>query len=246
MDAQVIVTGMVLSTMPIGDYDKRLVILTKERGKITAFAKGARKQNSALLACSQPFSFGEFTLYESRTSYRILHANIQNYFAELREEISSVYYGLYFCELTDYFTHENVNETEILKLLYQSFRALGKKTIDPKLIRYIFELKIISLNGEAPQVFECLKCGKTEDTILFSSSLGGVVCSECTKQVSDGIRVNTSTIYTMQYIIATEVEKLYTFTVSERVLYELRRCMDSYRKTYMEREMKSLELLDIL
>lgn len=239
-------TGMVLSAMPVGDYDKRLVILTKERGRITAFAKGARRQNSALLACSQPFSFGEFFVYESRNSYRIVSVNVQNYFTELREDISSVYYGLYFCELADYFTQENMDGTLVLKLLYQSFRALIKKSIEPKLIRYIFELKIIALNGEAPQVFECMNCHAVENNTWFSPSASGVFCDQCRKHAKDARKVSSSTIYTMQYILATDVVKLFSFTVTSEVLRELSKCVDQYRKLVIEKEMKSLQLIEIL
>lgn len=231
--------------MAVGDYDKRLVILTKERGKITAFAKGARKQNSALLACSQPFSFGEFTIYEGRSSYSIISANISNYFVELRTDLEAVSYGLYFCEFTDYLTRENSSEGNILKLLYQSLRALVKKTISYDLIRYIFELKILTLNGEAPQVFECVKCSNTEEINQFSAESGGLLCSNCRKGKNDIVNIGGSTIYTMQYIITSSLEKLYTFTVSDDVKRELHLCLKDYRKIYVDREFKSLEMLGL-
>ncbi|WP_429144458.1 DNA repair protein RecO [Anaerotaenia torta] len=245
---------MVLSTMPIGECDKRLVILTKENGKISAFAKGARRPNSALLACSQPFAFGEFALYGGRTSYNLLSAEISNYFGELRTDFPGLCHGFYFCEFAEYLTKENNDEKEVLKLLYQTLRALSKKTIDTVLIRSIFELKIMAVNGEAPQVFGCVKCDKNSSSAetdgqsyggqyYFSPNCGGILCEDCRGYDKGAIRINTSTLYAMQYIVSKEIEKLYTFRVTAEVQEELSLCMKHYLGRYVEHEFKSLEML---
>ncbi len=279
MPVSTTVTGMVLSAMPVGEYDKRLVILTTEKGRITAFAKGARRPNSALLACSGSFAFGEFALYAGKSSYNIVSAEISNYFGELREDFDSLCYGFYFCEFADYLTKENNDEKNILKLLYQTLRALTKKTIDLQLIRAVYELKIMALNGEMPQVFSCVKCGdltsgadapggqdtsKGEDAsngqntskgkdvsngqnaagrYYFSPRSGGILCGKCLLHDRSAVEINTSTLYTMQYIISKEVESLYTFRVTDTVLKELQRCIKRYLECYVEHEFKSLEIL---
>ena len=85
MVSQTKVTGMVLSVMPIGEYDRRVMILTKERGKICAFARGVRRSTSHLLASTQIFAFGEFFVTEGRNAYTLTGAEISHYFEETRE-----------------------------------------------------------------------------------------------------------------------------------------------------------------
>ena len=101
----------------------------------------------------------------------------------------------------------------MLKLLYQSLRALCKPNIPNELIRYIYELKVLVVNGECPPDFGQLD-----------------ICE--------------STLYTLQYIAASSIEKLYTFNVSQQVLGELRFVLHRYRERYMEGHFKSLDVLE--
>lgn len=243
---RIVLTGMVLSTAPVGEYDRRVVILTKEQGKISAFARGARRPNSPLVGAVNPFSFGEFTLYQGRTSYTIQSASISNYFAELREDVVGAYYGFYFMEFAAYYTRENNDEREMLKLLYQTLRALINPHIPDLLIRYIFELKALCINGQAPQVYQCVICGDKERPAVFSAAEGGLVCSECSGDVIDGMVLDQSTLYSMQFIESSKIEHLYTFTVKEKVLKELGTVMDRLRAVYVDRKFKSLEILETL
>lgn len=243
MGQTVVLTGMVLNAMPIGDYDKRITILTRERGKITAFARGARRPNSQLLAATNPFSFGEFEAFEGRSSYTVAKVSIKNYFRELTNDFDVAYYGFYFLEFADYYCQENNDEREMLKLLYQSLRALESTSFDNRLVRLIFELKAMSINGEGPNVFSCLSCKKKEKLQYFSVERGGALCSECGPK-EHAIHMDESTSYTMQYIISARVEKLYTFTVTEHVMAQLQMIMKKYVQRYLNHTFKSLKIIE--
>lgn len=213
MGQKITVTGMILAAYPYNDYDKRLIVLTKERGKITVFAKGARRQNSSLLAVCNSFVFGEFFVYEGRSSFNLMQAKVINYFSELSMDMEGACYGFYFCEVAEYYTREANDELPILKLLYQSLRALLNERIPNELVRYIYELKTLVINGECPVEF-------------------------------DEMELSDSTQYALSFIVNSPPEKLYTFTVSDTVLGELRFVLHRFRDLYMEGKFKSLDILE--
>lgn len=215
MQGYIIVTGIILKQSPVGEYDRVVSILTKERGKISAFARGARKPGNRLAAATNPFSFGTFKVYEGKSSYTVADADIQNYFEELRTDFIGAYYGMYFAEIADYYTRENNDEREMMKLLYQSLRALCAASLPNPLVRCIYECKSIAVNGEFP--------GAPEDESL-----------------------DVSTVYALQYIAASPIEKLYTFTVTDTVLGQLKQVSEEYMKKYVGHRFKSLEVLQTL
>ena len=212
MREQISVTGMVLMAAPVGEYDRRLVILTRGRGKITAFARGVRRPGNQLMAAAAPFVFGKFLLYEGRDAYTLAGAEVENYFREIAGDMEAACYGSYFLELADYYGRENIDATETLRLLYQSLRALLKPSVPNRLVKPVYELKLMVITGEYREL-----------------PLG---------------RLNDSTLYAWQYVLAAPVESLYTFTLTDQVLGEFVRCVEQNKERFIDKTFHSLDILN--
>ena len=187
------VTGFILSSMPVGDYDRRVVILSRELGKIAAFAKGARRPNSHLIG-----------------------------------DLDGVLYGYYFAELAEYYGRENLDAADMINLLYVAFKALVNKSLPNELVRYIYEIRLIAVNGECPDFFSCAG-----------------YCVECAASSGDGIVLQSSTLYTLQYIITAPLTKLFNFVVKADVLKELKKVVNRIEFITFDKHFKSKEMLDI-
>ena len=81
---------------------------------------------------------------------------------------------------------------------------------------------------------------------MFSAAKGGLVCDECDADVVDGIVLDNSTLYSMQYIESSKIEKLYTFTVTDKVMEQLGKVMKRLLERYVDKSFKSLEILETL
>ncbi len=246
MSDEVVLNGIVLSTGLIGEYDRRLVILTKERGKITAFAKGVRKTTNQLISKCQLFVMGEFTLYEGKNAYTLKNVNVKEYFHELTFDMDKYCYGSYFCEMMSYFTHEGDRATDYLNLLFVSLNALKKGLIPAKLIRLIYEIKILDVFGQGIQSYGCPICGNDKLSNVFDAHSGGVLCRNCVNKAFHPIHISEQALYTLQYVNGASFGSLYNFKVSDAIIGELSDICKEFMSIYIDKKFNSLQIIDSL
>ncbi|MBQ9030404.1 MAG: DNA repair protein RecO [Parasporobacterium sp.] len=222
---EITVTGLILSVMPIGEYDRRTEILTDSLGRISAFARGARKPGSSLVSVTRVFAFGTFHLYQGKSSYSINSAEISDYFDAFASDLECTGYGFYFLELARYFSRENVEASDMLKLLFYSLKALERTGIPKGLIRRIYELKMLHLSGLCPSAE---RLAAADAVYAFAKGISG------------------SCLKAFRYVTQTRIEKLFTFRLSPDVQSEFDGIVQHLLKQSVDREFRSEQFLEIL
>ena len=253
MDNSITFTGLILTSKNVGDYDKWVTILTKERGRIGAFVRGARRPKSQVLPAGSAMVYGTFTAYEGRDSISITGCDISEHFTSIKNNIDLIWYATYFMEVADYFARDGMDERERLRLLYRSILALSEESFSKEHVKMVYELKTMVINGDAPNVFECMCCGKRDGEngeegapvhlSHFSMNHRGAICDECAREAG-GEEISQSVLHAMQHISAAPVEKLFTFVLKDPAFSELLSIIIRYRHRYMEHSFNSERFLD--
>ena len=209
LDGTLVVNAMIISSSDTGENDKRIVLLTRERGRVTAFANGARRPTSHLLAAVKVFSYGEFELFPGRNSNTLKKAEIREYFPALTEDLDRIMAASFFAEVADHYSLENADESERLKLLYRTFQALSSGRFSLRLIKNIYLVRTMVLNGEYQSAFSA----HLSDSEAVMSALK---CAE-----------------------RNPIESLYSFALSEEAEAEFERVVSSLRKRFMDHSFRS-------
>ena len=245
MADQTKISGIVLSVYPVGESDRRLTILSKERGKLQVFARGCRRVKSPLHAIAQPLVAGEFMISDSRTYSYLASGEGRDFYPELKEDLDSIYYSTYFAELAEYFTLEGQDERQVLNLLSVTFSAMKKRLVPLKLIRGIYELKLLQIQGIGMQCFRCLACGRDTDLVRISFEDGGLYCTDCGKKHFSR-DISPKTVYALQYVMAASLGRLYTFRLEEQVEEEFLWAAGHYFRVHADHRFRSEAMLNLL
>jgi len=237
-----IVKGIVVSSVDYNESDKILTILTFEKGKITVNAKGVRKKSSKLSHIARVLYCGVFDIVNTHNRFILVGATTLIKISEISNDMESFYFAAHYVDIASSIIMEDLPDEQIIKLLLNTLFILSKKKIDIKLLTSIYELRIVLINGLAPYMEGCVECGNTNEVLKFSFSEGGLVCCK------EGINISKTCIKAINYIMTCDENQLYKFKVSKSVIEELSYISRKYIENVFERKFEKADgyNLDIL
>jgi len=239
------VSALVLRIRNLGEADRLLTLLSPEKGKIAALAKGARRPRSKL-ASLQLFSLATLQLAAGKNLDIITQAVVRLPFPALREEVSRFAYACYLVELADAFSQPGEKNRRLFDLLLSGLAALNKGG-EPEVIARAFELRLLDLSGYAPQLDTCVSCAYPmgEEPMGFSPQLGGMLCHRCLPAGEGVQRIRTQSLRALQ---ALRDMKSLAWLPSEKispaaVRKEMRDLLQTQIEYHLGRRIESMALL---
>ena len=240
--------GIVLRTSRYSENDVILTIFTRNLGKVSAIAKGAKRSKSALLPSAQLFAYSNFTLKKQRGMYRVSQSEIIKSFYDISYDIDAFSYASYISRLVENSLLENQTNRKLFNLIVKTMYLLSQKDVDKEFITAAFELKFSGCMGFRPITDRCSVCGDESDQrAIFNIEEGGMLCKKCAENFSGNIRLDATTRKLMNYILSNEIETVSRAKVNKVLTKELSKLMKQYLTAYVSNlNMKSLNILDDL
>lgn len=232
--------GLVLRETVYKESDKILTILTEDRGKITAKARGVRRSSSPMKAACQLLSCGEFTIFEYGGMNTIKEAQSVELFTGLRGELELLSLGTYFAQISEVLAQEDAPTPELLSLTLNSLYALSKLKKPQLLVKAAFELRAACLAGFMPELNGCQICGSLQPDRL-SLTDGMLQCADCHRGDTIRLPVTQSVLMAMRYIVSCPPAKLFSFGLCQESMEMLSGITESYLSTQLEKSFSALD-----
>lgn len=170
--------GIVIRARAYGENNKIVTLFTRDAGKITCMARGAKKPSSRLAAVTQPFTHGSYSIFKGKGMGTLQGGDQLESLRHIREDIMKTAYASYIVELIDRLTEQDEPLPSVYEMLYQALHAI-EEGYDPEAISLFVEWKMLPHAGLTPTLHECANCGATEGEFAFSFQELGFLCHRC-------------------------------------------------------------------
>lgn len=180
--------ALVLRSVDVFETSSVVTLFTRELGKISALAKGARRLKSPLQGGLDLLGVSDIVwLHKASEALDLVtEAAPVERFASLRRDLAALYAGYYVAELLTDLTDFHDPHPKLFDAAVVTLRHLGEPALRSRRI-FRFELACLRELGLMPALDVCAHCGVAVEpvgepgggAVAFGLATGGVLCPAC-------------------------------------------------------------------
>jgi DNA repair protein RecO (recombination protein O) len=184
------VEAFVLRRRPLGEADRIITLFSRERGKLSAVAKSARKAHSKFGARLDFFTRVQLSLHAGRSLDVI--TSVQSVHSIWDQLVHPDTFALvsYVAEVIDALCEPDLAIPDLYAVLCELQAVLGSGLENRDLLMAVTDLRILNALGVAPELDACARCGSVlgsrplqSGRAVLSPQAGGLLCSTCLREI---------------------------------------------------------------
>ena len=237
--------ALTLKKVPIGEADLLVTLYTREKGKVRAIARGARRSNSKLVGHFEPLTQVKLSLAQGRNLDYVTQAQVLTGFASLKENLGAISKGLYLAELVDGFGSEANPNQSLYRLVIAALQAIETDPDSDLPLRF-FELHLLQVSGLMPELYQCVECRNslTPGGHRFSPNLGGTLCLDCNPTDARLRPLSLRALKVLRLLHRTRMAELPALSMNAALARELRALLSITIQYWLDKEIQSNSFME--
>lgn len=243
--------AIVLRVIPWSETSLIAHIYTRDFGKLSVLAKGARRPKSPFEAALDLLSICRvvFITKGSDALDLLTEAKLTRRFRGGSRELLRLYSGYYVAELLERLTDKQDRQPEIFELAEATLAAISDP--DQELVGVVlrWELQMLRLVGHLPSLRRCAHCGQeVADTPwwIFGTLASGVLCASCQVGQRQMIRVPSGAIDELEQFSNSSWREVDISALSPQHRSVIRGVMTRYLTVLLDRKLQMHPFLEEL
>jgi DNA repair protein RecO (recombination protein O) len=221
---------MVIGRRPIGESDRLVTFYTREFGKLSGVAKGARRPRSRFGSALELFTLGQLVFFESARSelVRVDHFDSLRSFVSVWEDLDRLGHGAWVVESVGRLSADRDPHAALYGLLVRTLRALEGPT-KPSRAVLCFALRAVDLLGHRPRLDRCLVCGRVPDgAAQLDSAEGGINCLGCAPAAQGGVVLSRAAREGLRRLRTLRWDEALAASIPQALAGEMRKALEAY------------------
>lgn len=184
-------------------------------------------------------------VFKGKSLYTINEGEVINSFQSLLNDLDSLTYGSYICELIDIALIDEESNRGLFMEFMKVFYLMENKAVDYDLLSRTFEVKLLAASGYHFNLEHCVSCKRKINTSNYINlEYFGGICSDCEKD--RGMSISFAAYNTLKYLVKAPIENIYRLALTKEVKSELFRLLTNIITESFGRRPNSLQAFEYI